>query len=94
MKQWKQRSSVQIKKLLRDCLAEYAKQFDLSEPVWQPRYYDFNIISEEKVREKLEYMHMNPVRAGLVVEPCHWLHSSARFYLENKSVGLPIGAIH
>ena len=28
---------------------------------WQPRFYDFNVWSEKKVREKLEYMHANPI---------------------------------
>lgn len=69
MKQWKQRTSVQIKKLFRERLVEYAKNFDLSEPVWQSRYYDFNVFSDKKVTEKLEYMHTNPVRAGLMEEP-------------------------
>ena len=28
---------------------------------WQPRFYDFNVYSAKKRREKLEYMHANPV---------------------------------
>jgi len=28
---------------------------------WQPRFYDFNVYSRRKKREKLEYMHANPV---------------------------------
>ena len=34
--------------------------------MWQPEYYAFNAYSETKVREKLDYMHNNPVKAGLV----------------------------
>ena len=44
----------------------------LEEEVWEPRYYDFNIFTEHKLREKLEYIHMNPVHAGLVVAPADW----------------------
>ena len=33
---------------------------------WQPRFYDFNVYSSRKKREKLEYMHANPVKRGLV----------------------------
>jgi putative transposase len=33
---------------------------------WQRRYYDFNLYSEKKLREKLDYVHMNPVRERLV----------------------------
>jgi hypothetical protein len=28
---------------------------------WQPRFHDFNVYNAEKVREKLDYMHANPV---------------------------------
>ena len=36
---------------------------------WQRRYYDFNVYSEKKLREKLDYMHMNPVAERLVTHP-------------------------
>ena len=39
---------------------------------------------------KLKYMHENPVRAGLVVQPCDWAFSSARHYEQGRSVGVPI----
>ncbi len=39
------------------------------EPVWQKRFYDFNVWSERKRVEKLRYMHRNPVKRGLVEEP-------------------------
>jgi len=31
--------------------------------------YDFNVYSAKKIREKLEYMHANPVKRGLVKNP-------------------------
>jgi putative transposase len=49
-------------------------------PFWQPRYYDFNVFSEEKRIEKLNYMHWNPMKPGLVERPEDWLWSSYRFY--------------
>ena len=51
------------------------------EPFWMPRYYDFNIYSVEKISEKLDYMHFNPVKRGLVYEAIDWRWSSARFYM-------------
>lgn len=90
MKQWKQRSSVQIKRLLCTELKSYARFMAPRDPVWQPRYYDFNIYSEKKLREKLEYMHLNPVRAGLVHRPVDWPWSSARFYELGRTVGVPV----
>jgi putative transposase len=49
-------------------------------PFWQRRYYDFNVYSEEKRREKLRYMHRNPVKRGLVTEPSEWVWSSFRHF--------------
>jgi putative transposase len=90
MKQWKQRSSVQIKRLLSDSLSSYGGSIDLTEPIWQARYYDFNLYSPCKIEEKLLYMHQNPVRAGLTARPCDWPWSSARYYEQGRSVGVPI----
>jgi REP-associated tyrosine transposase len=36
---------------------------------WQPRFYDLNVYSAKKKREKLDYMHANPVKRGLVNDP-------------------------
>ncbi len=91
MKQWKQRSSVQIKRLFQNPLRSYARTIDLAEPIWQPRYYDFNLDSPHKIEEKLSYMHQNPVRAGLVARPCDWPWSSARFYEQGRTVGVAVG---
>jgi hypothetical protein len=33
------------------------------------------------VRQKLEYIHHNPVKRGYVDSPEHWRYSSARNYL-------------
>jgi hypothetical protein len=43
--------------------------------VWQARYFGFNVLTERKLREKLCYMHMNPVEEGLVDDPCDWAWS-------------------
>jgi putative transposase len=49
-------------------------------PFWLPRYYDFNVWSEDKRVEKLRYVHRNPVKRGLVERPEDWLWSSFRHY--------------
>ena len=90
MKQWKQRSSIQIKRLIREALVRYAGTMDLTEPVWQAGYYDFNLFTDWKTEEKLAYMHQNPVRAGFVERPCDWPWSSARYYELGRSVGVPV----
>jgi putative transposase len=91
MKQWKQRSSVEIKRLLRTKLTAYAATFDRDDPIWQARFYDFNLYSEWKMEEKLLYMHQNPVRAGLVRTACDWAWSSARYYERGQPVGITVG---
>jgi putative transposase len=47
---------------------------------WQRRFHDFNVFSEKKKLEKLQYMHWNPVKRQLVREPQHWPWSSFNFY--------------
>ncbi len=51
---------------------------------WQARYYDFNVHSEMKRAEKVDYIHFNPVRRGLVEEPQDWRWSSYRHYDTGK----------
>ncbi|HEV2576551.1 MAG TPA: transposase [Acidobacteriaceae bacterium] len=50
----------------------------LEKDVWEQRYYDFNVFSSHKLAEKLDYIHMNPVTAGLVRAPADWQWSSYR----------------
>jgi putative transposase len=90
MNQWKRRSSIQLKQLFKEKLTKYGDKIDLEGPMWQPKYYDFNIFSKAKSLEKLNYMHMNPVQSGLVDRPENWKFGSVRFYLLGKPVGVPI----
>jgi putative transposase len=52
---------------------------------WDRRYYDFNVYNSTKVPEKLKYMHRNPVKRGLVVEPQDWPWSSLRHYATGEA---------
>jgi putative transposase len=52
--------------------------------LWQEGGHPELIQGEEMMRQKLEYMHYNPVRRGYVDDPVHWRYSSARNY-----AGLP-----
>ena len=58
--------------------------------VWQKSFYDFNIYTEKKLREKLDYMHNNPVKWRLVDEPGDYLYSSYRNYFGNDGDDLSI----
>src|SRR5271155_4322370 len=59
----------------------------IGKPFWQERFYDFNVYRSGKVKEKLNYMHANPVIRGLVAHPKDWPWSSWSFYFQ-KGKGL------
>ena len=48
--------------------------------VWEARFYDFNVWTEHKRVEKLRYVHRNPLKRGLVIDPEQWAWSSFRNY--------------
>ena len=47
---------------------------------WQEGVHAQQIQSEEMMRQKIEYIHYNPVRRGYIDSPDHWRYSSARNY--------------
>ncbi len=49
-------------------------------PVWQPRYFDRIVRNVGEYHKTTEYMHLNPVRRGLVSQPEDWLWSSIHSY--------------
>jgi putative transposase len=52
--------------------------------IWQARFYDFVVFTAKKRVEKLRYMHRNPVKRGLVLEPQQWDWSSYRHYADGE----------
>jgi REP element-mobilizing transposase RayT len=54
---------------------------------WQPRFYDFNVYRAKKLREKLEYMHANPVERGLVTPPWVRGFGAAFFFMRKGNLG-------
>jgi putative transposase len=55
---------------------------DFSRPinVWQKGFFDFTILTEQKFREKFNYIHYNPVKWGLVKKAEDYEYSSAPEY--------------
>ena len=47
---------------------------------WQEGTHPKQILNEEMMRQKLDYIHYNPVKRGYVDLPEHWRYSSARNY--------------
>ena len=68
-----------------DATSSKSHERNLKYRLWQPGFYDFNIHSEEKLLEKLNYMHNNPVKAGLVLSPCDYKWSSYKEYFKEKN---------
>jgi putative transposase len=59
-----------------------AQRRNVPGPVWQERYFDTIIRQVRNFWQKLEYIHRNPVEAGLVSEPEEWRWSSYRQYMK------------
>jgi putative transposase len=53
--------------------------------LWQPRFFDRAVRTVQEYYEKVEYIHLNPVRAGLVERAEDWPWSSVRDYGGNLS---------
>lgn len=58
--------------------------------IWKPRFDSFVITSENTLSQKIEYIHMNPVRKKLVNESWQWIYSSASAYARDESIVLPV----
>jgi len=55
--------------------------------LWMDRFDSQIITSEKFYEQKINYIHNNPVKAGLVKEITDWKFSSARnYYLDDHSV--------
>jgi putative transposase len=48
--------------------------------------YDRNVFEPATLLTMIEYIHNNPVRRGLCMDPTDWIWSSARFYAGERNV--------
>jgi putative transposase len=55
--------------------------------------YDRNVFETGTLMKMLDYIHMNPVRHGLVEEPAEWWWSSAAWYLNMGDVPIALDPI-
>ena len=58
--------------------------------VWLRDFSSIDLWSHRFIRQKLQYIHMNPVRAGLCDHPAKWRWSSYRAYLTHESTAVPL----
>jgi putative transposase len=61
-------------------------------PVWQARYFDFILRRVHEFWQKLEYIHDNPVAAGLAVQADQWRWSSAGCYMRSGRAPVSVDA--
>ena len=75
-------------------LKEEKKRFktDRTYQLWQEGFHPQRIQSEEMMRQKIGYIHNNPVRRGYVDDAENWVYSSARNYLKDDHSVLAIDA--
>ena len=55
-------------------------KLDRRHQLWQEGSHPEQIVGDEMMVQKLEYIHNNPVKRGYVDDPNHWRYSSARNY--------------
>jgi len=61
---------------------------------WQEGYHPIALDTNEKLQQRLDYIHDNPVRAGIVWEASQYKYSSAIDYLEGKQGLLEIEMLY
>jgi putative transposase len=93
MHEWKRYSSRVIREWYARQEMTYFEKAEVGIRFWQPKYHSFETYERAKLSEKLEYMHLNPVRLGIVERAVDWPWSSARWYHEGRSVGVAIQAV-
>lgn len=73
------RKQMALLQQLRAAKAEH--KHDREFQFWQEGVHAELIFSDAMMRQKLDYMHYNPVRRGYINLPEHWRYSSAGHYL-------------
>ena len=67
---------------------EYHAKFKIKQTgqVWTHENHPIEVFSPQFVRQKVNYIHQNPVKAGIVAEAEDYLYSSARNYASLSSL--------
>jgi hypothetical protein len=60
---------------------------------WQGGTHPEAIYTQHFWREKIDYIHANPIRKGLVAEAHHWRYSSAAYWLEGGGSDVVLSAV-
>lgn len=60
---------------------------------WQPTQHPVGILTEAVWRQKMDYLHHNPCRKGLVTCPEDWRFSSARYWLDREGTEVEVAEV-
>jgi hypothetical protein len=71
---------------------EYAGK-DRDRRFWQPTQHPVGIFSDGFWNQKMDYLHNNPCRKGLVSRPEDWRFSSARYWLTREAGDVPLSDV-
>jgi REP-associated tyrosine transposase len=91
--------SMAIKSVKQSSMSAINRRRGTEGELWQPRFFDRALRTAKEYNEKVEYIHMNPVRAGLVSRPQDWKWSSFNEYAavsaeeQNQRCGLTIDRV-
>jgi len=91
IKIFKQNNRTHLLRQLRH--AKLRHKTESTHQVWQESFHPQQIIGDNMMIQKLEYIHDNPVKRGYVDQPTDWRYSSARNYAKLESL-IPITLYH
>ncbi|NOQ37082.1 MAG: transposase [Methylococcaceae bacterium] len=57
-----------------------AHKNDRQHQVWEEGTHPQQILNNDMMRQKIDYIHNNPVKRGYIENPTHWRYSSAGVY--------------
>jgi len=61
---------------------------------WQQDYHPIELNTSEKLQDRLNYLHENPVKAGIVWEAQHYKYSSAIDYNTGNNALIPVSLLY
>ena len=70
----------------KNALADFkVNKYDREYQLWKREPLSIELISQDLFNQKLEYIHYNPVSAGLCEKPEDYYYSSAKFYYDGTN---------
>jgi len=69
-----------------------SRQKKKEQTIWQRRFWEHQIQTEQDFIHHIDYIHYNPVKHGLVNAPLAWKHSSFHRYVHQEIYHLQWGA--